>query len=132
MSSRNPYKEAEVEIFPSIDDWGDTKGNFKISLTGILYVWEKFLKRGCFADAQILNSTNPIGDVIQKHEKKWLRNASHTLIEILQMPSDQASILAELMLILRLGLAHRFATSAKPEESHERAKAVFTYVHSIL
>jgi len=77
-------------------------------------------------------TNNPIGDVIQKHEKQWLGSASKTLFEVLHMPQKQASILAELMLILRLGFAHRFATSAKPEESRQRAKTVFTYIHSML
>lgn len=75
---------------------------------------------------------NPIGKVIQKYEKQWLGNVSKTIVEVIKIPSEQASILAELVLIFRMGFAHRFATSAEPEGSREKARQVFTFIQSML
>lgn len=75
---------------------------------------------------------NPIGQVIQKYEKQWLGSASKTLVQLLGMPQEQALMLVELMLTLRLGFAHRLATSSKPKESRERAQKIFSYIHSML
>lgn len=74
---------------------------------------------------------NPIGSVIQKYEEQWLAGASKTAFEILHLPAEQAAIIAELVMTLRLGFAHRFATSAKPAESIERAKKTFDFIHSM-
>jgi len=77
-------------------------------------------------------TSNPIGKVIQKYEKQWLAGASKTAIDVLHLPAEQAAIIAELVLTLRLGFAHRFATSTKPVESRERAKKIFDFIHSML
>jgi DNA-binding transcriptional regulator YbjK len=75
---------------------------------------------------------NPLGQVIEKYEKQWLDRASKTLVKVLDMPAEQAATLAELILTLRMGFAHRFATSSRPDESRERAKQIFTFIHSLL
>lgn len=77
-------------------------------------------------------TANPLGHVIQKYEKHWLAGASKTATEILNLPPAQAVNLAELILTLRLGFAHRFATSAKPLEARERAKQIFDFIHSLV
>ena len=77
-------------------------------------------------------TANPIGSVIRKYEKQWLTGASKTATEVLHLPAEQAAIIAELILTLRLGFAHRFATSTKPAESRERAKKIFDFIHSLL
>jgi DNA-binding transcriptional regulator YbjK len=77
-------------------------------------------------------TSSPLGQVINKYEKHWLKDASKTLIEVLGMSDEQASILAELILTLRLGFGHRFATSDKPDESRERAKKIFNFIHSLM
>jgi DNA-binding transcriptional regulator YbjK len=74
---------------------------------------------------------NRIGKVIQKYEKQWLGSASKTVVNIFQMSEEQATLLAELLLILRLGFAHRFATSLNSDESREHAKKIFSYIHSM-
>jgi hypothetical protein len=77
-------------------------------------------------------SPNAIGTVIQKYEKQWLAGASKTAVDVLHLPAEQAAIIAELVLTLRLGFAHRFATSAEPGESRDRAKKIFDFIHSML
>jgi hypothetical protein len=77
-------------------------------------------------------SATPVGSVIKKYEKQWLDGASKSLVDILGMPEEQSSLLAELVLTLRLGFAHRFATSAKPREARERAEKTFEYIHSLI
>lgn len=77
-------------------------------------------------------TSNPIGEVIQKHEKQWLAKASKTLVEILGMPKEQAGLLAEFVLTLRMGFAHRFATSKNKAEAKVRAKQSFSFLHALL
>ena len=76
-------------------------------------------------------TANPVGKVIQKYEKQWLENASQTIVAVLGLSSDQASLLAETMLTLRLGFAHRVATSADAEKSRERAETVFSLIQTM-
>ena len=73
-------------------------------------------------------TANPVGKVIQKYEKQWLENATKTIAAILGLPTDRASLLAETMLTLRLGFAHRVATASDVKKSRERAEAVFNLI----
>ena len=75
---------------------------------------------------------NPIGQVIQKYESQWLKAASKTAINVLGMPAEHTDLLAELVLTLRLGFAHRFATSAQPEKTRARAKMTLDFIYSLL
>ena len=75
---------------------------------------------------------NPIGDVIKKYEKEWLNGATKTASSLLQLPQEEASLLAELLMILRLGFAHRFVSSPKPKEARERAEKIFKLIHGLL
>jgi AcrR family transcriptional regulator len=75
---------------------------------------------------------NPIGRMIQKYEKHWLNGAEKTLVDILGVSPDEATTLAELILILRLGFAHRLATTAKAKEARARAKKTFEFIHALL
>jgi hypothetical protein len=75
---------------------------------------------------------SPIGDVIKKYEKKWLEAASKSIITLFGLPQEQALMLAELILTLRLGFAHRFATAAKPGEARERGEKTFGFIHELL
>lgn len=77
-------------------------------------------------------TANPLGHVIEKYERQWLDGASKTLVKVLDLPAEQAATLAELILTLRMGFAHRFATSAEPDEFRERAKQMFNFIHSLL
>lgn len=77
-------------------------------------------------------AANPIGKVIQKYEKQWLTGASKAAREVLHLPAEQAATISELILTLRLGFAHRLATSTKPYETRERAKTIFEFVHTLL
>ncbi len=74
---------------------------------------------------------NPIGKVILKYEKQWLTGASKTAAEILHLPADQAVLIAELVLTLRLGFAHRIATSVDPADARKQAQKTFDLIHSI-
>ncbi|MBK7889616.1 MAG: hypothetical protein IPJ84_01830 [Bdellovibrionales bacterium] len=64
----------------------------------------------------------------KKYEKQWLENATKTIAAILGLPTDRASLLAETMLTLRLGFAHRVATASDVKKSRERAEAVFNLI----
>lgn len=75
---------------------------------------------------------NPIGLVIEKHENQWLSGAAKTAMEVLHLPEEQAVIVSELILTLRLGFAHRFATSTQPEEFQERAKQTLNFIHQLV
>lgn len=75
---------------------------------------------------------NPIGAVIQKYEKQWLTGASKAVVDVLHLSNEQANIIAELVLMLRLGFAHRYVTSSKPSESRMRTKKIFDFIHSLL
>lgn len=77
-------------------------------------------------------TSNPIGIVIHKHEKQWLANASQTLVDVLEMPREQAFLLSELILTLRMGFAHKLATSRQKNEARSRANETFAYIHSLL
>lgn len=74
---------------------------------------------------------NPVGKVIQKYEKEWLENASKTIATVLGLSGDQATLLAETMLTLRLGFAHRVATSSDAGKGRERAEAVFNLIQTM-
>ena len=76
-------------------------------------------------------TANPVGKVIQKYEKQWLENATKTIVAILGLSIDQASLLAETMLTLRLGFAHRVATSSDVKKSRERAEAIFNLIQAM-
>lgn len=73
-------------------------------------------------------SANPLGRVIQKYEGQWLDGAARTLADVMAMSSTQASLVAELVLILRLGYMHRVATSAAPEHARARANEIFSAI----
>lgn len=75
---------------------------------------------------------NPIGEVINKYEKIWLNSASKTATLVLGLSDEQAGLVAELVLTLRLGYAHRVATSGKPKVSKERAIQSFSFIHSLI
>lgn len=75
---------------------------------------------------------NPLGAVIQKHEKLWLASASKTLVEVLKLQKEQAALLAELVLTLRMGFAHRLATAKKKAEARARAQQTFDHIHALL
>ncbi len=75
---------------------------------------------------------NPVGNVIKKYEKSWLENASKSVAEIMGISKEQSVMLAELMLTLRLGFAHRFATSSKPKEVRETAKKIFQFIEGMV
>ncbi len=77
-------------------------------------------------------TTNSVGKVIQKYEKKWLENAAKTIVSIIGLPSHQASLVAELILTLRLGFAHRVATSSNSPQARERAESIFKMIHMLL
>jgi hypothetical protein len=77
-------------------------------------------------------SSNSVGKVIQKYEQKWISNASRTLVNILGLSSDQAVLLAELALTLRLGFAHRLVTSSNPTKARERASNTFDVIHMMI
>lgn len=76
-------------------------------------------------------TANPVGKVIQKYEKQWLENATKTIVAILGLSNDQASLLAEAMLTLRLGFAHRVATSSDVKKSRERAETIFNLIQAM-
>ncbi len=75
---------------------------------------------------------NPLGQVIKKYEKKWLNNAIKSLIDILGLSVEQAALAAEFALTLRLGFAHRYATSENPQNSREQAEKIFEFVHGMM
>lgn len=77
-------------------------------------------------------TSNPIGEVIQKHEKQWLATASKTLTEVLGMPKEHAALLAEFILTIRMGFAHRLATSKNKVDARARAKQTFGHLHAFL
>ena len=76
-------------------------------------------------------SENAVGNIIQKYEKKWLENATKTIIEVLGLSSAQALPLAELVLTLRLGFAHRVATSPNIRQARESAENIFKLIHTM-
>jgi AcrR family transcriptional regulator len=75
---------------------------------------------------------NPLGEIIKKYEKHWLDSATKSGVNIFELPQDQAQLLAEILLTLRLGFAHRVATSAKPSEARKKAEGVFNLLHSYI
>lgn len=77
-------------------------------------------------------TSNPIGDVIQKHETQWLQKASKTLNSVLGLPKEQALLLAEFVLTVRMGFAHRLVTSKNKADAGARAKQTFNYIHALL
>lgn len=77
-------------------------------------------------------SDNPIGVAIAKYERQWLRSAQKTLIDLLKLPKEQAELLAELMLTLRLGFTHRVITDPKPRLARDRAESIFAKIHELL
>lgn len=77
-------------------------------------------------------SSNPLGKIIEKYENKWLKGASKTVCEIFELEPEDALLVAEFILTVRLGFAHRLVTSLEPEESEGRAKKTFATIHSLL
>jgi hypothetical protein len=75
---------------------------------------------------------NPVGNVITKYEEHWLKGASKCIVDIFRMSQERAALLAELVLILRLGFAHRFATSSKPQQSRKNAEEIFAFINSMI
>ncbi len=75
---------------------------------------------------------NPIGDVILKHEKQWLSKSTKTLVDVLGLPKEQAGLLTEFILTLRMGFAHRVATSKNTDEVRARAKQTFQFLFSLV
>lgn len=75
-------------------------------------------------------AANPVGKVIEKYEKQWLEGASKTLVDILNFSTEQAKILAEVILTLRLGFGHKIATSANLLKAREEAETVFKTIHA--
>lgn len=74
----------------------------------------------------------PLGDIIKKYEKRWLDGAAKSAVEIFGIPKEQSVLLAELILTLRLGFAHRLVTSSKPDEARENADKIFEYIHGLV
>ena len=77
-------------------------------------------------------TSNTVGKVIQKHEKQWLTSATKTLTDVMGLPADQAALVAELILTLRLGFAHRIATSSNTRQARERAESLFNVIHAMV
>lgn len=77
-------------------------------------------------------TTNPLGQVIRKYEKRWLGDATKTLTDVLGLPAEQAKLASELVLTLRLGFAHRLATSSNAVEARENAQKIFDYIHALV
>jgi|GEM_PF-3687244 len=77
-------------------------------------------------------SDNPIGQIIQKYENEWLNAASKKIRDTLETSKEKAEVLAELILTLRLGFAHRLATAAQPSLVRERAREIFAFIHRYL
>ncbi len=77
-------------------------------------------------------TANPIGKVIAKYEKQWLAGATKSSVKTLGLSSEQASLLAELALTLRLGFAHGLATSDAPGDARARAEKIFGYIHGMV
>lgn len=76
-------------------------------------------------------TSNAVGKVIQKYEKQWLDNATKTIITVLGLSADHASLLAESMLVLRLGFAHRVTTSSDTRQSREKAETIFNLIQTM-
>jgi AcrR family transcriptional regulator len=81
---------------------------------------------------RLRGTANPIGRVIQKYEKQWLMGATQTAIDVLNLPVEQAGLVAELLLTVRMGFAHRLATAGKADPAKERAQKTFEYVHTLV
>lgn len=74
-------------------------------------------------------TSNPIGDVIQKYEKYWLKAMSQSLSKILGMSPVKAAALAEMIQTLRLGFAYRIVTSENFEKAISEAQIAFEFLH---
>lgn len=77
-------------------------------------------------------TSNEVGKVIQKYERDWLQGAVKTLTAVQCLPVDQATLLAELVLTLRLGFAHRIATSSSSKKARENAERTLDLIYMIL
>ena len=75
---------------------------------------------------------NPLGQIIEQYERRWLETASKTLCEIFELPSNQAILIVEFILTVRLGYAHRLTTSMEPTQSKQRVDETFEAIHSLL
>ncbi len=75
-------------------------------------------------------SETPMGEIIRKYEEHWLDSATRCAVEILGLPKENARLLSELLLTIRLGFGHRFATSVKPLEARARAEKIFDLIHA--
>jgi AcrR family transcriptional regulator len=74
---------------------------------------------------------NPIGDVIEKYENEWLKMAKVSAVKLIGASPKQAAMIADLVLVMRLGFAHRLATSKNPKVTREQAETIFEYVHGL-
>lgn len=77
-------------------------------------------------------SQNPVGKVIQKYEKQWLATAVKTLTTVVGLAPDQAATLAEFVLTVRLGYAHRLATSSNAKLARAAAEKTFDMIHTMI
>lgn len=74
---------------------------------------------------------NPIAEVIRKYEKRWLDGATKSISSIFGVDQEQASMIAELILILRLGFAFRVASSEEPQLARSKAEKTFDLIHKL-
>lgn len=75
---------------------------------------------------------NAIGKVIEKYESQWTKIATKSAAKILNVPDGQAALIAETALTLRLGFAHKIASSESPKEARAQAEKIFDHLHSYL
>lgn len=77
-------------------------------------------------------TTNPVGKMIQKYETQWLKSAAKSVVEVLDLSPDSATLLVESILTLRLGFAHRVATSPDKQSARKNAENIFNFVQSMV
>lgn len=77
-------------------------------------------------------TSNPIGNVISKYEKKWLALALKSATKTLGLAQPEAELFVETALMIRLAFAHRVVTSNKPYEARQKAEQVFNYAHHLM
>ena len=77
-------------------------------------------------------SANVVGKIIQKHEKQWMKAATETIQKVVGLPDVEASLLAELVLTLRLGFAHRVASTTNSHQARVSAENIFAMIHGLL
>lgn len=77
-------------------------------------------------------TSNSIGRIIQDYECKWIQLASKALTEVLDFSAENATLIVEMILTLRLGYAHRLVTSDKPLEIKTKANEAFKTLQFLL